>query len=54
MSQHIRILYIGPKQSETFDTSSLEQQSRAIKGAGLVGRAETITDFTTETNHSVE
>ena len=34
MSQHIRILYIGPKQSETFDTSSLEQQSRAIKDAG--------------------
>ena len=34
MSQTIRILYIGPAQSETFDTSSLEQQSRAIRVAG--------------------
>jgi len=34
VSQNIRILYIGPKQSETFDTSSLEQQSRAINAAG--------------------
>ncbi len=34
MSQIIRILYIGPKQSETFDTSSLEQQNRAVKIAG--------------------
>lgn len=34
MSQNIRILYIGPAQSETFDASTLEQQSRAIRVAG--------------------
>jgi D-3-phosphoglycerate dehydrogenase len=34
VSQNLRILYIGPKQSETFDTSSLEQQSRAVNVAG--------------------
>lgn len=34
MSQSIRILYIGPEKSETFDTSTLEQQSRAIRIAG--------------------
>ena len=34
MSQTIRILYIGPAQSETFDASTLEQQSRAIRVAG--------------------
>lgn len=33
VSQTSRILYIGPKQSETFDTSSLEQQGRAVKVA---------------------
>ena len=34
MSQPIRVLYIGPAKSEAFDTSSLEQQSRAVKLAG--------------------
>jgi D-3-phosphoglycerate dehydrogenase len=34
MSQPIRILYAGPAQSETFDASSLEQQSRAVRIAG--------------------
>jgi D-3-phosphoglycerate dehydrogenase len=34
VSQKLRILYVGPAKSETFDTSSLEQQSRAIRVAG--------------------
>ena len=34
MSQPIRILHIGPAKSEAFDTSSLEQQSRAVQLAG--------------------
>jgi D-3-phosphoglycerate dehydrogenase len=34
MPQPIRVLYIGPAQSEAFDTSSLEQQSRAVRLAG--------------------
>jgi D-3-phosphoglycerate dehydrogenase len=34
MSQPIRILHIGPAKSEAFDTSSLEQQSRAVHLAG--------------------
>ena len=34
MSQSIRILHIFPTKSETFDTSSIEQQSRAVKLAG--------------------
>jgi D-3-phosphoglycerate dehydrogenase len=34
MSQSIRILYVGPAKSEAFDTTSLEQQSRAVKVAG--------------------
>lgn len=34
MPQPFKVLYIGPAKSETFDTSSLEQQSRAIKLAG--------------------
>jgi D-3-phosphoglycerate dehydrogenase len=34
MSQPIRILHIFPAKSETFDTSSIEQQSRAVKLAG--------------------
>ena len=34
MPQPFRVLYIGPAKSEAFDTSSLEQQSRAIRLAG--------------------
>jgi D-3-phosphoglycerate dehydrogenase len=34
MSQPVRILHISPSKSEAFDTSSLEQQSRAVKRAG--------------------
>jgi D-3-phosphoglycerate dehydrogenase len=34
MPQPIRILYIGPAKSEAFDTSSLEQQGRAVQLAG--------------------
>jgi D-3-phosphoglycerate dehydrogenase len=34
MAQPVRILYIGPAKSEAFDTSSLEQQSRAVTRAG--------------------
>ena len=34
MTQPIRVLYIGPAKSEAFDTSSLEQQSRALRLAG--------------------
>jgi len=34
MRQPIRVLHIGPAQSEAFDLSSLEQQSRAIQIAG--------------------
>jgi len=34
MTQPFRVLYIGPVKSEAFDTSSLEQQSRAIRLAG--------------------
>jgi D-3-phosphoglycerate dehydrogenase len=34
MTQPFRVLYIGPAKSEAFDTSSLEQQSRAIRLAG--------------------
>jgi len=34
MTQPMKVLYVGPKQSETFDASSLEQQSRAIRLAG--------------------
>ena len=34
MTQPIRVLYIGPAKTQTFDTSSLEQQSRAIRLAG--------------------
>jgi D-3-phosphoglycerate dehydrogenase / 2-oxoglutarate reductase len=34
MTQPFRVLYIGPAKSEAFDTSSLEQQSRAIGVAG--------------------
>ena len=34
MLNPIRILYIGPAQSQAFDTTSLEQQSRAVKVAG--------------------
>jgi D-3-phosphoglycerate dehydrogenase len=34
MTQRIKVLYIGPEQSETFDVSSLEQQSRAVRLAG--------------------
>jgi D-3-phosphoglycerate dehydrogenase len=34
MAQSFKVLYIGPAKSETFDTSSLEQQSRAVKLAG--------------------
>jgi len=34
MAQPFKVLYIGPAKSETFDISSLEQQSRAVKLAG--------------------
>jgi D-3-phosphoglycerate dehydrogenase len=34
MPQPFRVLYIGPAKSEAFDTSSLEQQSRAVQLAG--------------------
>lgn len=34
MTQPIRVLYIGPARTDTFDTSSLEQQSRAVRLAG--------------------
>jgi len=34
MTQPIRVLYIGPASTDTFDTSSLEQQSRAVRLAG--------------------
>jgi D-3-phosphoglycerate dehydrogenase len=34
MTEPIRVLYIGPAGTETFDTSSLEQQSRAVQLAG--------------------
>jgi D-3-phosphoglycerate dehydrogenase len=34
MPQPIRILHIGPAKSEAFDTSSLEQQGRAVRLAG--------------------
>lgn len=34
MTENIRVLYIGPTGGDTFDTSSLEQQSRAIRLAG--------------------
>jgi D-3-phosphoglycerate dehydrogenase len=34
MTQPFRVLYIGPAKSEAFDTSTLEQQSRAIRLAG--------------------
>jgi D-3-phosphoglycerate dehydrogenase len=34
MSQPIRILHIAPAKSEAFDTSSLDQQSRAVQLAG--------------------
>ncbi len=34
MTQPFRVLYIGPAKSEAFDTSSLEQQSRAVRLAG--------------------
>jgi D-3-phosphoglycerate dehydrogenase len=34
MPQPIRVLYIGPAQSEAFDPASLEQQSRAVRLAG--------------------
>lgn len=34
MPQPFKVLYIGPAKTETFDTSTLEQQSRAVKLAG--------------------
>ncbi len=34
MTQPISVLYIGPASTDTFDTSSLEQQSRAVRLAG--------------------
>jgi D-3-phosphoglycerate dehydrogenase len=34
MTQPIRVLYIGPAQSEAFDPASLEQHSRAVRLAG--------------------
>ena len=34
MTQPIRVLYIGPASTGTFDTTSLEQQSRAVRLAG--------------------
>jgi D-3-phosphoglycerate dehydrogenase len=34
MTQPFKVLYIGPAKSETFDTTSVEQQSRAVLLAG--------------------
>src|SRR5215471_13954547 len=34
MTQPMKVLYVGPKQTETFDASTLEPQSRAISLAG--------------------
>jgi D-3-phosphoglycerate dehydrogenase len=34
VTQPIRVLYVGPAKSEAFDTSSLEQQTRAVRLAG--------------------
>ena len=34
MTQPFKVLYIGPAKSEAFDTTSVEQQSRAVLLAG--------------------